>query len=113
MSLPDDYRMIDDEVAASGQISAAQVADIAAAGYKSIICNRPDDEAAGQPKYSDIAAAAKSAGLAIVHIPVLSSGMTMEDVEATRTALDDLERPIYTYCRSGARSTNVYSMAKG
>lgn len=112
MSLPADYRMIDDEVAVSGQITPEQVADIKAAGYKSIICNRPDGEDADQPDCELIKAAAVEAGLSFRFIPVDKMGMTQENVEDTRTALDDLERPIYAFCRSGARSTNLYGLAK-
>ncbi len=112
MSLPSDHRMIDDQVAVSGQITVEQVNEIAQSGYKSLICNRPDGEAPDQTEVARIEQAAKAAGLAFRNIPVLSSGMTMENVEATRTALDELERPILAYCRSGARSTNVYNMAK-
>lgn len=113
MNLPDDYRKIDDEVAVSGQITPEQVADIKAAGYKSIICNRPDGESADQPNFELIEAAANEAGLDIRYIPVTKMGMTPENIEDTRTALDDLQRPIYAYCRSGARSTNLYGIAKG
>lgn len=113
MSLPSDYRMIDEQVAVSGQITVEQVQAIADAGYKSLICNRPDGEAQDQTEVAAIEAAAVSAGLAFRNIPVLGSGMTIDNVEATRTALDELDRPIYAYCRSGARSTNVYNMAKG
>lgn len=113
MSLPSDYRMIDENVAVSGQITVEQVQAIADAGYKSLICNRPDGEAPDQTEVADIEAAAIAAGLVFRNIPVLGSGMTMDNVEATRTALDELDRPIYAYCRSGARSTNVYNMAKG
>lgn len=113
MSLPSDFRMIDEQVAVSGQITVEHVQAIADAGYKSLICNRPDGEAPDQTDVALIEEAAQRAGLAFRFIPVLSSGMTIENVEATRTALDDLDRPVYAYCRSGARSTNVYNMAKG
>lgn len=112
MSLPADFRKIDDDVSVSGQITPEQVADIKSAGYKSIICNRPDGEDAGQPDFALIEAAANDLGIAIRFIPVEKTGMTPENVENTRTALDDLQRPIYAYCRSGARSTNLYGMAK-
>lgn len=111
MSLPDDHRAVDSEISVSGQIGPEQVADIAAAGYKSIICNRPDGEAPDQPAFALIDAAAKAAGLEIRYIPVAGSGITQDDVEATRKALGELQRPIYAYCRSGARSTNVYGLA--
>lgn len=105
--------MIDEEVAVSGQITVEQVQAIADAGYKSLICNRPDGEAPDQTDVVAIEAAAIAAGLAFRNIPVLGTGMTIDNVEMTRTALDELDRPIYAYCRSGARSTNVYNMAKG
>jgi sulfide:quinone oxidoreductase len=37
--------------AVAPQISPEDVQAIAAAGYKSIICNRPDDEGDGQPSF--------------------------------------------------------------
>ena len=44
-----EYRQITDEYAVSGQIAADDIAAIKAAGFRSIICNRPDDEQPGQP----------------------------------------------------------------
>jgi sulfide:quinone oxidoreductase len=38
-------------------------------------------------------------------------GPTAGNVEATILALEELPRPILAYCRSGARSTNLYQMA--
>lgn len=111
MSLPEDFRVLDDNISVSGQILLEQMSEIAAKGYKSIICNRPDGEAFDQPDFALVSVAAKAAGLEARYIPVEPTGLTMENVDATRTALDELERPIYAYCRSGARSTNAYMMA--
>jgi len=58
-------RRVTDELAVSPQISVADVADIAAAGFASIVCNRPDDESADQVAFAEIEAAAKTAGLEI------------------------------------------------
>jgi protein tyrosine phosphatase (PTP) superfamily phosphohydrolase (DUF442 family) len=33
-------------------------------------------------------------------------------VDDTTKALGELEGPVFAYCRSGARSTNLYMMAK-
>ncbi len=46
------------------------------------------------------------------YIPVVSGAITSEDVEKMADALDEMEGPIFAYCRSGARSTNLYMMAK-
>jgi protein tyrosine phosphatase (PTP) superfamily phosphohydrolase (DUF442 family) len=38
--------------------------------------------------------------------------MTAEDVEKMAEALDEIPGPVFAYCRSGARSTNIYMAAK-
>jgi sulfide:quinone oxidoreductase len=55
-------KRINASVSVSEQVSPEAVADIAAAGFKSIICNRPDGEGADQPGFAEIEAAAKAAG---------------------------------------------------
>jgi uncharacterized protein (TIGR01244 family) len=104
-------RQIDDGVVVTGQIAPADVASIAAAGFRSIICNRPDHEEAGQPTFADVAKAAAEAGLSIEFVPVRSGAMTADDVVKMAAALEAAERPTLAYCRSGARSANIYGMA--
>ena len=55
-----EYRQITDDYAVSGQITPEDIAAIKAAGFRSIICNRPDDEQPGQPSAAEIAVAAAS-----------------------------------------------------
>lgn len=106
-----EYRRINDEFAVTGQITAEDVATIKAAGYKSIISNRPDAEDGTVP-HDGIEAAAKAAGLDFRYIPVVSGAITPDDVEKMADALEEMDGPIFAYCRSGARSTNLYMMAK-
>ena len=47
-----------DTIAVAGQVSPAQVAQIAEAGFKVLVNNRPDGEEAGQPASAQIEAAA-------------------------------------------------------
>ncbi|RUW67403.1 sulfur transferase domain-containing protein, partial [Mesorhizobium sp. M1E.F.Ca.ET.063.01.1.1] len=35
---------------------------------------------------------------------------TMNNVEDQAEALDELEGPVFAYCRSGARCTNLYGL---
>jgi sulfide:quinone oxidoreductase len=58
----------------SGQISASDLAELAAQGFRSVICNRPDNEDPYQPSFATIARAADEAGLAIRYIPVVQAG---------------------------------------
>jgi uncharacterized protein (TIGR01244 family) len=107
-----DYRKISDDYAVTGQIEATDIDAIKAAGYRSIICNRPDDEQPGQPSAAEIAAAAAAAEIVFRHVPVISGQMTEADVMAMAAALDEIPGPVFAYCRSGARSTNIYQAAQ-
>jgi uncharacterized protein (TIGR01244 family) len=106
-----DYRKINDDFAVTGQITADDIPTIKAAGYKSVISNRPDREDGAVP-HDGIEAAAKAAGLEFRYIPVVSGAIRPEDIEMMADALDEMEGPVFAYCRSGARSTNLYMMAK-
>jgi sulfide:quinone oxidoreductase len=105
-------RKLTDNVSVAAQISAADVPTIAADGFKSIICNRPDGESADQPPFAEIERAALEAGLAIRYIPVNPSKMTDADADKFGDALDELPKPTLAYCRSGARSTALWTMSQ-
>ncbi|TJV43384.1 MAG: TIGR01244 family phosphatase, partial [Mesorhizobium sp.] len=51
-----EYRQITEDYSVSGQIQPEEVAAIKAAGFKSVICNRPDDEQPGQPSADTVKA---------------------------------------------------------
>lgn len=87
------------------------MADIVAAGYRSLLCARPDNEDVNQPSFAAIAGAAQVAGLQAVHIPV-SGRLTEGALIRKEKALADLPAPILGYCRSGARAGSLYAAAK-
>ena len=103
-----EYREISEDYSVSGQIQPEDVAAIKAAGFKSVICNRPDDEQPGQPSADTVKAAVEAAGLTFRYIPVISGQMTAENVDDQAEALDELDGPVFAYCRSGARCTNLF-----
>jgi uncharacterized protein (TIGR01244 family) len=107
-----DIRPINDEYSVTGQITAGDLDEVKAMGFKSIVCHRPDDEEAGQPHYSEIAARAGELGLEIRHIPVGRMGVDAEGVNSMVDALDELSRPMLGFCRSGARSTAIYEKSQ-
>ena len=101
-----------DEFAVTAQISVDDVSAIAEAGYKTIICNRPDYETADQPVFADIKAAAEAAGLSVAYIPVV--GMpTPNQVAEMADSLKSLPQPVLAYCRSGNRSSILFNAAQG
>jgi uncharacterized protein (TIGR01244 family) len=95
-----------------GQIDASDLAEIAKQGYKSVINNRPDgEEGPFQPTNASIAAEAERLGLNYVYLPVIPGAFTPEEVQEMARLLKTMPGPILAFCRSGARSTNLYHFA--
>jgi sulfide:quinone oxidoreductase len=100
-------------ISVAHQLTEQDLEQAAAAGFKTIINNRPDGEAPDQPPSAELAAAAKRLGLAYHHIPAVSGQISNEQVEAFRTALGGAEKPALAFCRTGTRSTTLWALAAG
>jgi uncharacterized protein (TIGR01244 family) len=102
------------DVSVAPQLEPAAMAWAAAAGFKSVINNRPDFEGGpDQPTSAVMEAAARAAGLDYVHLPVMPSVQTPEQIATFAALLADLPKPVLAFCRSGARSTKLYRAALG
>jgi sulfide:quinone oxidoreductase len=111
--MPINVRPLSGSLSVTGQIAVADLAEIATLGFKSLICNRPDGEAADQPGFAEIAREAERYGLKAVHQPIVSGQTVPADGLAFGQHLAALPKPILAYCRSGARSTSLAMMADG
>lgn len=107
-----EFRRLSETMLASPQITAGDIAAAQELGVTLIVNNRPDGEAAGQPTGAEIEAAAKEAGIAYVAIPVTSAGFSQPQVQALAEALAATPGPVLAYCRSGTRSTLLWSLAQ-
>ncbi len=96
------------QVTFAPQINQAQVKMIAEKGYKTIICNRPDNEEMGQPSCHDIEEACNQHGLSFKSIPFTGGQLTHEKLNEFAEFFNQCEQPIYMYCRSGNRSNIIY-----
>jgi sulfide:quinone oxidoreductase len=104
-------RKIDDRLTVAYQIQPGDLPAIAEAGFKAVICNRPDNEEPGQPGVAEIRAAAEAEGLAFHHIPT-SSGLFPEDVIAAfRKVRQEAGGPVFAYCRTGTRCVTIDALA--
>ncbi len=101
-------RKIDDSFAVTGQITPEQVKTVSEAGYKSIVCARPDNEEFGQPNFGEIARAAEAEGIQIVHIPV-SGALGEGQIIRFHEAWEKMPKPMLGYCRSGARAGSLHA----
>lgn len=104
-----DVKTISKKFSVSAQVGVADLKDIKAAGFKAIICNRPDGEGADQPTFEEIKKAAASAGIEARYVPVAGGMVTDQDVADFSAALAELPRPLLAYCRSGTRSATLWS----
>ena len=77
------------------QISPADVAGLAAAGYRSIICNRPDGEATDQPSFAEIAEAAAAVGIACHNLPIVPGQLSDADAETFGRLLEELTGEVF------------------
>lgn len=82
------------------------------AGFRAIICNRPDGEAADQPTFDEIAVAAAESGLQAKYLPIVTGKVTDEDSTAFDRALTELPGPVLVYCRTGTRSATLWSLSQ-
>jgi uncharacterized protein (TIGR01244 family) len=105
------YRKIDQNFAVSGQVLPQQLGDVAAAGFKTIVCARPDGEEPGQPGFAAIEQAARANGLQAIHIPV-SGGINKDALDRMEEALKTMPGPMFGYCRSGGRAETLYVAAR-
>jgi len=102
-----------DEFGTLGQIDPSHLTEIADRGYKSVINNRPDGEGGSdQPTNESIQAEAEKLGLNYVYLPVVGGAFTPDQIREMARLLNVLPKPILAFCRSGARSTNLYHYAQ-
>ena len=107
-----DFRQVTDDFWASPQIALADVGEAKARGFAMIINNRPEGEADDQNPGEEIAAAAAAAGLDYCAIPVTHAGFSEDQVREMCGALDASRGAVLAYCRSGTRSTLLWSLAQ-
>jgi sulfide:quinone oxidoreductase len=94
----------------SEQITTADLGVASAQGIKTIINNRPDNEAQEQPKSADLAAVAAELGMQFVNLPVIAGRLTDENIDEFERANRTLQGPILMYCRTGTRSTCLWAL---
>jgi uncharacterized protein (TIGR01244 family) len=99
-------------LSAAGKLDRSDIEALADAGVKTIINNRPDGEDPGQLPAADAKKLAESRGIAYHHIPFTAATLTKADVDAFAATLASAKGPIVAHCRSGTRSTLVWSLTR-
>ena len=107
-----DFRELSQTVWASPQITPADIAFASEQGFSLIINNRPEGESPDQPEGSAIEAAARDAGMDYRAIPIGHDGFSEIHIAAMAEALAATPGKALAYCRSGTRSTFLWSLAR-
>ena len=99
-------------LAVRAQVLPEEMVDIAAAGFKGVINNRPDAEGPDQPSSHELEAEAKRHGLTYWHIPIVPGEATENDARDFAAALEAAHGPVVAFCRTGGRSANLWKLAQ-
>ncbi len=107
-----DIRPLTTRYAVSPQINPEDLPAIAAAGFKTVINNRPCSEIPPSHQTDVMAEAAAAAGLNYVVLPIVHSSLGPDLAKAQAQACESAEGPVLAYCASGTRCTIVWAMAQ-
>lgn len=103
-------RKITDGYFVSPQIAIEDIAEIKAAGFTKIICNRPDAENPAELQSEAMKAAVAAAGIEFEYLPLTHQTMTLENVSAHAGYIGSATGKVLAYCASGNRSSVVWSL---
>ena len=106
-----EIKRIDDELSVAPQILASDISAIVEAGFKTLICNRPDGESEDQQAFAEIETAAKTADITIINQPVDGRKVTDEDGILFGKLLKEASKPVLAYCRTGTRCTVLWCLS--
>jgi sulfide:quinone oxidoreductase len=73
-----DIHTLTGELSVAAQIATQDLKALKEAGFKSVICNRPDGEAPDQPNFDEIERAARDQGLQTRYLPAESGKVSDE-----------------------------------
>ena len=104
-------RRVTADFSVAPQLTAADITAAAALGFRTLVNNRPDGEAAGQLESGEAEAAARAAGLVYLALPFQGSP-TGAVVDETVRLLAAAPGPVLAYCRTGTRSVTAWAMAQ-
>lgn len=106
-----DIRPLTPSYAVSPQIDLADLAAIKAAGYVTVIDNRPDAEIPAAVQTAQMRAAAEALGLTFIANPVIGGAITPENIATQAQIMAQAKGPVFAYCASGNRSSIVWALA--
>ena len=102
---------VSETFAVSPQLEPSDMRGLADAGFRTVICNRPDSEEPSQPSVAAIREAAEAAGLAFHHIPVSGGEFPPVAIKAFAKVREEADGKVLAFCRTGTRSITLDALA--
>ncbi len=93
------------------QITRSDIKEIKKRGFKSILCNRPDNEETNQPDYQEIKKEADHLRIECAFLPLINGEINEDIIKETAHLLQTLPKPLLAYCRTGTRSITLWALA--
>ncbi len=107
-----DIRKLTSSLSVAPQLTAVDIAEVNSLEFKTVLCNRPDEEEPEQPAYQEIKNAIESQGLRAEFQPVNGAEISDQDVDQFTAHLEGLPQPVLAYCRSGTRCTVLWALSE-
>ena len=98
-------------VSVTGQMTAEKFQKLIQQDFKSVIVNRPDQEAGNMTSASELREIAEQAKLSLIYQPVISGQISKQDVQEFAKYYNSLPKPILLVCKSGNRSKVLFNQA--
>lgn len=105
-----EIRALTPTYAVSPQIEAADLPAIKAAGYTTVIDNRPDGEITEDLHATQMRRAVQALGLTFVNNPLIPGNVTPENIAVQAAAVAGSTGPVFAYCASGNRCSIIWAM---
>lgn len=96
---------------AGPQIEAADLEILVSQGFTDVVCNRPDREHPHGAVSEVMSNAAERLGLKFHYHPITPGEPFVEQAEHLAQIASQPDAKIFAYCRSGARTSNAWSLA--
>ncbi|MFM2118854.1 MAG: hypothetical protein RL722_322 [Pseudomonadota bacterium] len=107
-----EIRSLTPDFAVAAQLKVEDLAQVVEAGYRGLVCNRPDGEGADQPAFVEIERRARELGLSVAYLPAESGKVSDAQGREFGQLLTTLPGPVLAYCRTGMRSATMWALAQ-
>lgn len=107
-----EFKTLTEQLSVAAQLNADDLAAAKAAGFRTIINNRPDGESDDQPSSAEMARLANALGLSYHHQPVISGQISDDNIDEFGRLYTAAEKPVLAFCRTGTRCTFLWALSQ-